>query len=260
MRRLVIRPGGIGDILLSIPAIEHLNPVEVWTRTELLPCFPNSMSIASSGIDSLGYIQHYSGAPDLSAYDEIHTWYGTQREDFRAALEAIHPKVHWYEALPTNDQQHAADFFAHQVGAPTPAVPTIQIDTQPNRLIWIHPFSGSAKKNWPLENYHQLANYLRATGRSVEFIVAPHQAGIIPGARIIEDLKELASLLAGSQLYIGNDTGITHLAAAAGAPTIAIFLSTNPQVWSPRGPQVKVLENPNLDQVLHTALELAGFF
>ncbi len=256
MRRLVIRPGGIGDIILAMPAIKHLQPSAVWTRTELLPFFPNSKSIASSGLDSLGYF----GAPDLSAFDEIHTWYGTQREDFRAALAAIHPNVHWYDALPINSDQHAADFFATQVGAPTPAIPKLELQPQPNRLIWIHPFSGSAQKNWPLENYHQLANYLRATGRSVEFIVAPHQAGIIPGARIVEDLKDLAALLSGSQLYIGNDSGITHLAAASGAPTLAIFQSTNPQVWSPRGPQLEVLQNPNLDQVLHAALEMAGFF
>ncbi len=255
MRRLVIRPGGIGDIILSMPAIAHLSPSEVWTRAEMLPFFSNAKSIAASGIDSLGYF----GAPDLGGFDEIHTWYGAQREDFRAALDALHPKVFWYDALPQDGNQHAADFFATQVQAPTPATPRIGVEAQPNRLIWIHPFSGGAKKNWPLENYHQLAGYLRATGRSVEFIAAPHQAGIIPGARIVEDLKELASLLSGGQLYIGNDSGITHLAAACGAATLAVFLNTNPGVWGPRGHRVEVLDNPSVGQVLDAALTQSGF-
>jgi heptosyltransferase III len=255
MRRLVIRPGGIGDIILAMPAIAHLCPTEVWTRAEMLPFFPNAKSIAASGIDSLGYF----GTPDLSNFDEIHTWYGAQRDDFRTALDALHAKVFWYEALPKDSNQHAADFFATQVQAPTPATPRIDVAPQPNRLIWIHPFSGGSKKNWPLDNYHQLAAYLRATGRSVQFFAAPHQAGIVPGARIVEDLKELASLLSGGQLYIGNDSGITHLAAASGAPTIAIFLNTDPRVWGPRGHIVEVLDNPTVDQVLHAALAQLGF-
>lgn len=255
MRRLLIRPGGIGDVILSLPAIEHLAPAAVWTRSELLPFFPEAKSIAASGLDSLGYF----GAPDFSGFDEIHSWYGVQRPDFRAALEALHPRVHWYDALPTQGTQHAADFYATQVGAPTPAQPRLSVEPQSNRLIWIHPFSGSAQKNWPLDQYQQLAQYLRATGRSVEFLIAPHQAGTVPGARIIENLKELAALLAGGALYIGNDSGITHLAAAAGAPTLALFLTTDPAVWSPRGPKVDVLQNPNLDQVLHAALSQSGF-
>jgi ADP-heptose:LPS heptosyltransferase len=258
MRRLVLRPGGIGDVILSIPAIDHLQPAEVWTRAELLPFFSPSRSLLATGIDTLGF----GGQPDLSSFDEIHSWYGTQRADFRAALEALHPRVVWYEALPPSGGPHAADFFAAQVGAPIPARPALDVTPRPNRVVWIHPFSGSAQKNWPWEHYETLARYLRAIGRSVQFVVAPHQASTILGAQVIPDLRELAEWLSGGALYIGNDSGITHLAAASGARTLALFGPTDPNLWSPRGPRTTVLAAPNLaqltpDRVLDVALTSA---
>jgi len=53
----------------------------------------------------------------------------------------------------------------------------------------------------------------------------------------IDDLYELACWLAGASVYIGNDSGITHLAAAAGAPVAALFGPTDPAIWAPRGPR-----------------------
>lgn len=268
MRRLAIRPGGIGDSILGFPALEHLAldaTLEVWARAEVLPLihFATTGTIEGTGLGLLGI---ESPSPHLTArlqqFDEIYTWYGTARDDFREALSALHPKVKFLTALPTDESTHAADYFAAQVGAPLPASPQIRIKAASNRLIWIHPFSGSAKKNWPLENFQLLQRWLETTGRSVQFVVAPHQR--IAGARVFEDLSELASHLAGASLYIGNDTGITHLAAAAGANTLALFGPTNPAVWSPRGNRVRVLHSENLDdlsveRVLDAALAQTGF-
>jgi heptosyltransferase III len=51
----------------------------------------------------------------------------------------------------------------------------------------------------------------------------------------------LAALLSLSGCYLGNDSGVTHLAAAAGAPVVALFGPTDPAVWGPRGRKVTVL-------------------
>ena len=51
-------------------------------------------------------------------------------------------------------------------------------------------------------------------------------------------LEELAGVLASASLYLGNDSGVTHLAAAVGAPTIAVFGPTDPVIWAPVGPRV----------------------
>jgi heptosyltransferase-3 len=62
------------------------------------------------------------------------------------------------------------------------------------------------------------------------------------GAVRIDNLYELACWLARGRLYIGNDSGITHLAAAAGTPVLAIFGPTDPEIWAPRGPHVRVVK------------------
>jgi heptosyltransferase-3 len=268
MRRLAIRPGGIGDSILGFPALEHLAKdatLEVWARSEVLPLihFAATNTIEGTGLGLLGIEPpNPQLAERLQQFDEIYTWYGTARDDFREALNALHPRVEFFAALPTDDSTHAADFFAAQVGALLPATPQLRIKPASNRLIWIHPFSGSAKKNWHLENFQLLQRWLETTGRSVQFVVAPHQR--IPGAKVVEDLKELAAHLAGASLYIGNDTGITHLAAAAGANTLALFGPTNPAVWSPRGNRVRILHSEDLDslsveRVLDAALAQTGF-
>ena len=66
----------------------------------------------------------------------------------------------------------------------------------------------------------------------------------------IENLSRLAAVLNRCDVYVGNDSGITHLAAAVGIFTVAIFLNSNPQVWAPRGPQVCFLRRPRVDEVL----------
>ena len=107
------------------------------------------------------------------------------------------------------------------------------------RFAAIHPFSGSARKNWPLEKFRRLAAGHRRV--PCRFAGAPDADDPpLAGAVRIDDLYELACWLASAQLYIGNDSGITHLAAAVGTPVLALFGPTDPAVWAPRGPNVRV--------------------
>jgi ADP-heptose:LPS heptosyltransferase len=68
-----------------------------------------------------------------------------------------------------------------------------------------------------------------------------------PDAVRFENLADLAVWIAGARLYIGNDSGITHLAAAAGVPVIAIFGPSSPKTWAPRGENVTVLHAKQLE-------------
>jgi heptosyltransferase-3 len=76
----------------------------------------------------------------------------------------------------------------------------------------------------------------------------------------IDNLYELACWLRTARLYIGNDSGITHLAAAAGVPVVAIFGPTDPAVWAPRGDRVRIvsgnLDEITVEQVLKAALSV----
>jgi ADP-heptose:LPS heptosyltransferase len=92
----------------------------------------------------------------------------------------------------------------------------------------------------------------------VEWCAAPREP--LPGAVKIDNLYELACWIAGARLFIGNDAGITHMAAAVGAPVVAIFGPTDPRMWGPRGDRVKIvagdLENISVDQVFEAASSL----
>jgi len=83
----------------------------------------------------------------------------------------------------------------------------------------------------------------------------------LEGAVRIANLYELAGWLRSARVYIGNDSGITHLAAAAGAPVVAIFGPTDPAVWAPRGDRVQLvagkLDEISVGQVLDAVQQIA---
>lgn len=67
----------------------------------------------------------------------------------------------------------------------------------------------------------------------VHWLAGPEED--LPGAVCIPDLYDLACWLAGAKVYVGNDSGISHLAAAVGTPSLALFSVTKPMEWAPRG-------------------------
>ncbi len=125
--------------------------------------------------------------------------------------------------------------------------------THPKGIICIHPGSGLQAKNWPLENFITAARTLtQQSGSEVVFVVGPAENNQIttatitdamPSAFVVQEppITTLASLLEASSLYLGNDSGPTHLAASTGTPTLAIFGPTSTIRWAPRGQRVHIM-------------------
>jgi heptosyltransferase-3 len=252
-RRLIVRPGGIGDCILSLPAIEHLRTdyTEVWAPTSMGPLIRSTQaqSISSSGIDLLGLpgVAPPGGLIDkLRSFDSIVSWYGSNRAEFREHVRGLGLPFQFLDALPDpRARLHAADFFLRQVGGEERAVPRIETEHKtPGDFAVIHPFSGSAKKNWPLDRFREVAARLPIP---VRWCAGPEEK--LPDAARFENLHQLACWLASARLYIGNDSGITHLAAAVGVPVVAIFGPTDPAVWAPRGERVAVVSAGSLDEI-----------
>jgi ADP-heptose:LPS heptosyltransferase len=109
----------------------------------------------------------------------------------------------------------------------------------------IHSGSGSPRKNWPYERFIELAHLLRCEGHRVLWVRGPAERDPEEGAEDFESarlsLDTLAATLAQARLFIGNDSGVSHLAAATGAPTIALFGPTSETVWGPDGPFVRAV-------------------
>ncbi len=268
MRRLILRPGAIGDCILSFPAMEHLvlGYTEIWVPSPVAPLIRFASvvrSLASTGIDATGF--GGLGLPaklaeHMGSFDSIVSWYGANRAEFRETLAATGVPCTFLTALPpANYSGHATDFFAEQVGAEKGAIARIEVAQVACRgTVVIHPFSGGKHKNWPLRSYEQLAGQLK---QAVEWIAGPEQD--LDGAVRFDNLADLACWLSGARLYIGNDSGITHLAAALGVPTLALFGPTDPKVWGPRGDNVTAFRSEpmnslSVDVVLETANRLLG--
>jgi heptosyltransferase III len=254
VRRLLIRPGAIGDCILSFPALEHVvaESTEVWISTPLVPLvrFADTVRpLASTGIDLVGIGD--VAVPErlkrrLQSFDSIISWYGANRPEFRDALVSMGMECQFHAALPPkNTCEHATDFFAQQVGASEGLLPHVAVDPCEKRdAVVIHPFSGSPRKNWPLNLYRELATQLSFR---VEWTAGSEEE--LPEAFRFTSLAELGSWILGARLYIGNDSGITHLAAAVGVPTLALFGCSSARSWVPRGDNVTVIEAASLDML-----------
>jgi lipopolysaccharide heptosyltransferase III len=268
LRRLLIRPGGIGDCILALPALEYLKTdyTEVWVRSEIVPLirFADSVRpIASTGLELMGL----AGVDPprllierLRSFHSIVSWYGANREEFRAQARELGLSFEFLSALPpVGERVHAADFFLGQVGSDAAGVPRIECAPRAagEPFAVIHPFSGSSRKNWPMEKFRELSLRL---GSRVQWSAGPQEK--LEDAVRFGDLYELACWLASARVYVGNDSGITHLAAASGVPVAAIFGPSDPAIWAPRGQRVRVVAGSlgeiTVDQVLEAVTELTG--
>jgi hypothetical protein len=130
--------------------------------------------------------------------------------------------------------------------------------------LWLHPGSGSPAKNWPIASFAELACAWQSR-HDGEVIVSFGEADAGLESAVTRELtrgdvrwhpvREVAAaellrlLRKETALYIGNDSGVTHLAGAAGLPTVALFRATDPVVWRPLG-NCTVFRDGQLDRVL----------
>ena len=159
------------------------------------------------------------------------------------SISEKNPKLH----LTSKDKDWGKSFF--RVKGLT--------DEERSNVIVLHPGSGSKKKVWPLDRFLDLVRYLqRYSGSRILIVLGPAESAEVqkafegiewdmgPAAPILAkglSLLGLASVMEGCRLFIGNDSGITHMAAALGLPTIALFGPTDHKIWSPRGEKVVVI-------------------
>jgi hypothetical protein len=250
VRRLVIRPGAIGDFIVSLPALECLRTdyLEVWAASPNVPLVrfaDRARSIASTSLDLLGVAEPPARLlEELRGFDSIVSWYGANRSEFRELVGALQLPFTFLPAIPPQGTDlHATDFYLQQVrsmvNCAIDGIPRIRCDVAREDFAVIHPFSGSPKKNWPLENFRELARTLERT-MPVRWCAGADDPPL-EGAVRIDNLYDLACWLARARLYIGNDSGITHLAAAVGTPVLALYgPASDPAVWAPRGEHVRV--------------------
>lgn len=119
------------------------------------------------------------------------------------------------------------------------------------RLLVIQPGSGGPDKCWHLDNFVAVANEAATDGWDAVFLLGPAELQRYSSAEIQDiggagkcltnlSMSQVVGLLSCADAFIGNDSGITHLAAALGVRTFAVFGPTDPTVYAPLGPAVTV--------------------
>jgi heptosyltransferase III len=286
---LIIHSGGIGDMLLALPALRILRQnfphasLDLMGRPERLSVIAHDLRAESLlRIDRAGMAYFYvEGAPlppDLSAYFagiDILLLFAEDRPLARNLRRAGVNRIvqippfpqpgsrisisAYYIAelkkagvtgedafsplrLPESVKGFAREFWArHDV-------------REGSRVLAIHPGSGSRAKNWDAGNFAAVADWA-GTLAEVLLIFGPAEEGDDEIRRIAKrtrpifadrlPLLDLAGLLVECSAYLGNDSGITHLAGMTGIPTVAVFGPTDPVVWGPAGPNVRIVREEN---------------
>ncbi len=118
------------------------------------------------------------------------------------------------------------------------------------RPLVIHPGSGSARKNWPASLFAELAKGLAPSqqvvvvgGPADEQAVGVMHAALGGSVTFCSGLSllQLAKLLCSATAFVGNDSGVSHLAGLLGLPAFVLFGPTDPERWRPCGPAVEVI-------------------
>jgi heptosyltransferase-3 len=180
-------------------------------------------------------------------------------------------RVHWLPSFPETEVEAVAALQARHLAAlGLPYVPVpfkLEVGLSQNEELpelpgpgpWlaVAPGSGHPLKNWPLAYYYEVSRALGwEYGLGVVWLAGPAEGEMLPYLEALaaaqgqillanRPLATVARVLSRCRLYLGNDSGLTHLAAAVGEPeVVALFGPTDPRVWAPLGPRLRTLVAP----------------
>lgn len=297
---LIIRPGAIGDTLLVLPIIQAIRKIYNNPRITLVgnpAVLP--LALATGLVDEASDYGHLqwsslfssSGIHSPAVLDQLqrtdlaicwlHDPEGMLEQNLRwtgvgkVIVAPGHP--------PEGQHIHIVAYLAQTIGLHHIEIPyklplkPIEHPTHHSGIqrIAIHPGSGGAQKCWPFSSFAALIEQLWHRNYPILLLAGPadhHRIAAIQRllppppqpamftTLIDEPLLHVAQCLQQYRCYIGNDSGITHLAAMLGVPTIALFGSTDPTNWRPIGPTVTIIQKhplqtlpvePVLTAVLH---------
>ena len=156
----------------------------------------------------------------------------------------------------TSDAVHTAEHLASAIfhlGAPASDIPRAVLAARPAKrqrpYAVVHVTAAYFTKQWPVARFREIAEYLeRSHGLEPVMVAGPGEESIfdeLPGLVCLSlDIRSLKSLLAGARLFVGNDSGPAHMAAAFGVPCVVVFGSSNSSAWRPWKTAHAVVETP----------------
>ncbi len=268
-RVLVVRLRSLGDCVLSTPAIHLLKQsrpaIEIGVVVEpdwqavfegnpdvsrILPpslravwSFDPQLALDFHGGNTAARLTLMSGAKHRAGFDHFKR---------RAAYNLRIPTAQ--EILQSDRKVHTAEHMAtamFYLGVPVCDVPGARLFATPARkhrdpYAVIHPVAATPEKTWTPAGFLRVAEYLREHHQIESVFIAAQDQDLsaftgwtsISGAR----LNEIKTLIAGASLFVGNDSGPAHMAAALGVPPVVIFGPSDPAIWGPWSTRGEVVQ------------------
>ena len=190
----------------------------------------------------------------------------------RAAYNVKIPRAQEMLGRPTDAPVHTADHLASAMfylGVEPTEIPPARLFAKPWRregpYAVLHVAAADPGKQWPAERFAELAHWLRRTqGLEPILLAGPGQGELLAGMKEFvtfddQSLGEMMELVQGCELFVGNDSGPAHVAAAFGIPCVVIFGSSSSAVWRPWRTRCQVVESPQgISSVQTGAVEQAA--
>lgn len=285
---LIIHPGGLGDVLLSLPAIAALRRQYPQHSIGLLAASAVGKLLRLCGVvdrifttesgdlaSCLGGVEQVSGPLRrlMESCDCVVAWFNDRDGSLQATCQALGVRRIVIEKPVSPMGAHQSAGFLHALGEQAGDLASEACLTIPEDLarsgaealrasgmradrsaVLCHPGSGSAHKCMQPGTMAAVIRMLRERGLSPALIGGPADDQAVEqvvqcGLRDIPVIQGLplttvAGILVHTKLFVGHDSGLTHLSAAILVPTVAVFGPTDPHQWAPRGPHVVVVTGP----------------
>ncbi|QJA05783.1 glycosyltransferase family 9 protein [Thermosulfurimonas marina] len=254
--------GALGDLLLSRLAIAFLarkEPAILFARSEARVLYQKAGLVTQS----------FSTETPFRKIQPQRVYFFSRTEAPRAYLERLFFGTDLLR-VPTLPQtrHHLALFQLAAAGGSLEEVRGALLlrpsDFRPRpAYLLVHPGSGGRSKCYPPQDLRQALAEL--SGLPVKVILGPAEEDLAPlfqefNPVLSRSMEEALSALSRARAFVGNDSGLTHLAAALGVPTLALFGPTDPALWAPFGGRVRVLCPFEALTPQRLAREMADFF
>jgi len=265
MHILVVRSGALGDTILTFPLLTSIGRIyRDATLTlladrsylDLVPPGVQCRPIDSSSSTWLFEDSDGEFLADGFAFDLVFVILNRPDQVVDNLLRSGAKVVRHVSASPIPGM-HLVEHLHSGLGMlPSERRPSLYhlASQEKKNLIWMHPGSGGPSKCIPLNLLVSLAEKLRkdtewdlvvtATEQDAFLMHLPEWQDLVgrPGTRLIRNkpLKMICEEMSGAQLFLGNDSGMSHLAAGLGIRSAVFFLSSDPAIWAPWVPENQV--------------------
>ena len=271
---VILFPGALGDFVLALPALRGVRERHAGARvTAVVSDALRSLVMVSGVADTTASLDGaevawlFGGArqpPWLTPRSVVYSWLGSCAAGLAARLETVAAGVDCFAVERGPGAQHAAHAYTRALGMQTgPGALADAVRIVPPRsaaadALWtglgtgpvgpvlaMHPGAGATAKRWGARGFAAVAAWWRRAGGIVVTITGPAESNDPPIAEgpVVRawPLPDVAAVLARATLYLGNDSGVSHLAGAVGARGVVLFGPTDPRRWRPLGDHLVVL-------------------